>query len=207
VQLIRAVVFDIGGVLEHTPPTGWEARWERRLGLGAGTLGPRIAEAAKGGAIGTITEAEAEQRIGEALGLERSYSSELEGLLADLWAEYLGEPNGELISWFSRLRPRYRTGILSNSFVGAREREHARYGFADLCDHLLYSHEEGMEKPDRRFFELAWTRLGVAPEEMLFLDDVEGHVAAARQLGIRAVLFVDNAQAIPELEAALGTEP
>lgn len=28
-----AVVFDIGGVLEITPPTGWEQRWARELGL------------------------------------------------------------------------------------------------------------------------------------------------------------------------------
>ena len=43
--------------------------------------------------------------------------------MADLWREYLGTANTELIEYARRLRPRYRTGILSNSFVGARERE------------------------------------------------------------------------------------
>lgn len=30
---IEAVIFDIGGVLEVTPPTGWLERWASRLGL------------------------------------------------------------------------------------------------------------------------------------------------------------------------------
>ncbi|MEX2626162.1 MAG: hypothetical protein WD225_04725, partial [Ilumatobacteraceae bacterium] len=46
----------------------------------------------------------------------------------DLWAEYLGTPNTELIDYFTGLGGRVRTGILSNSFVGAREREQERYG-------------------------------------------------------------------------------
>jgi hypothetical protein len=45
--------------------------------------------------------------------------------MAEMWEEYLGTPNVELIDWFRDLRPRYRTGIIS-SFVGAREREQER---------------------------------------------------------------------------------
>jgi putative hydrolase of the HAD superfamily len=46
----------------------------------------------------------------------------------------LGSANTELIEYARRPRPRYRTGILSNSFVGARDRERAAYGFEDLVD-------------------------------------------------------------------------
>jgi hypothetical protein len=47
----------------------------------------------------------------------------LAALMDTLWAEYLGTLNARLADYFSGLRPRYRTAILSNSFVGARERE------------------------------------------------------------------------------------
>jgi len=40
--------------------------------------------------------------------------------MADLCAEYLGTLNVELTNYFRELRPRYRTAMLSNSFVGAR---------------------------------------------------------------------------------------
>ena len=33
--MIRAVVFDIGGVLEINPDTGWQSKWEQRLHLSA----------------------------------------------------------------------------------------------------------------------------------------------------------------------------
>lgn len=197
---VRAVVFDIGGVLEITPLTGWEARWEERLGLAPGEINERLRSVWRAGSIGTISEEEVERSVGEVLRLERE---QMDAFMSDLWDEYLGTLNEELAAYFARLRPRYRTGIISNSFVGARQREQERYGFGDMCDVIVYSHEVGVRKPDRRIYEIACERLGVQPEEMIFLDDVEEAVAAARELGIQGVLFNDNAQAIREIEASM----
>jgi putative hydrolase of the HAD superfamily len=197
---IRAVVFDIGGVLEITPRTGWNRRWEAALQLAPGDLDARLQDAWRGGSLGTMTEAAVEARVAAELGLD---AAQLAAFMADLWAEYLGTLNGELAAYFAGLRPRYKTGILSNSFVGAREREHAQYGFGDLCDCIVYSHEEGMRKPQRAFYELACTRLGVQPHEMIFLDDVAEAVEAARAIGIHGIQFQDNAQAIAAIEACL----
>ncbi|WP_370965660.1 HAD-IA family hydrolase [Amycolatopsis sp. cg9] len=60
-----------------------------------------------------------------------------------------------------------------------------------------------MSKPDPRIYELTCTRLGVGPEEMVFLDDVEPNIAGAREAGIHAIHYRDNAQAITEIEAVL----
>jgi hypothetical protein len=38
---------------------------------------------------------------------------------------------------------------------------------------------------------------------MVFLDDVPGHVTAARELGIQAILFKETAQALAEVQACL----
>lgn len=197
---IRAVVFDIGGVLEHTPPTGWIEKWERELGLPPGEIHRRLADVWQAGSLGSISEAAAEQRIGTSLELSRA---QLDAFLSDLWAEYLGELNAELTAYFASLRPRYQTAILSNSFVGAREREQARYQFGALCDLIIYSHEEGIAKPDRRLFELMCERLGRQPHEIVFLDDAEQHVAAARALGVHAIRFLNTSQAIAEIQACL----
>src|SRR5205823_158359 len=96
-----------------------------------------------------------------------------------------------------------RRRIVSNSFVGAREREQAAYGFEDLVEEIVYSHEAGFSKPDPRIYALICTRLNVPPEEMIFLDDVEACVAGARDAGIHAVRYQDNAQAIAEIEKML----
>nr|WP_211299586.1 HAD-IA family hydrolase [Amycolatopsis lexingtonensis] len=120
-----------------------------------------------------------------------------------MWVRYLGVGNNELIEYVRQLRPRYRTGILSNSFVGAREREQEKYRFEELVDEIVYSHEVGMSKPDPRIYELTCARLGVVSEEMVFVDDVESNIASAREAGIHAILYRDNAQAIAEIETAL----
>jgi epoxide hydrolase-like predicted phosphatase len=195
---IRAVIFDIGGVLEITPSLGLDERWERRLGLPAGELSRRTRDVWRGGSVGTLTEAEVHDRLGIRLGLDED---EVGALMADVWTEYLGTLNEELFGYFRSLRPRYRTAIISNSFVGAREREQERYGFGDATDLIVYSHEVGLSKPDPRIYELACDRLGVSPPEAVFVDDTEEAVAGARAVGMHALLFEDNAQVIAAVDA------
>jgi len=199
-MVIRAVVFDIGGVLEITPDLGVDRRWESRLGLPAGEIDERMADIWTAGALGTITLDDVHLALRDRLGLDEQ---QLAAFMADVWREYVGTANTELIQYARGLRPRYRTGILSNSFVGAREREQALYGFEDLVDEIVYSHESGMAKPDPRIYALVCERLGARPAETVFLDDVERCVAGARDVGIHAVRYRDNAHAIAEIEKLL----
>ena len=201
-MVIRAVVFDIGGVLEITPDLGVDRRWEARLGLPAGEIGERMADVWTSGEVGRITLDDVHRAIRDRLGLDEQ---QLTSFMTDVWREYVGIANTELIEYARGLRPRYRTGILSNSFVGAREREQAAYGFEDLVDEIVYSHESGMAKPDPRIYALVCDRLGAHPRETVFLDNVEQHVAGARDVGIHAVHYRDNAQAIAEIEQLLAT--
>jgi epoxide hydrolase-like predicted phosphatase len=197
---IRAVIFDIGGVLEVTPPTGWEERWAAELRLDPAELLSRLEPIWRLGATGAATLAAVERETADVLGLDET---RLDALMSDVWDQYLGTLNEDLAGYFSALRPRYKTGILSNSFVGARERERAAYGFEEMCDLVVYSHEEGQLKPDPRFYRLICERLGVSPREAVFLDDREACVRGAREVGMAAVMFVDNDQALAELETHL----
>jgi epoxide hydrolase-like predicted phosphatase len=197
---IQAVVFDIGGVLEITPSLGVAEMWESRLGLDPGEINRRMQDIWEGGAIGTVSERDVYQAVMERLGLDEPQLYEFMGWI---WREYLGAANTELIEYVRRLRPRYRTGIVSNSFVGAREREQAAYGFEDLVDEIIYSHECGMSKPDPAIYALACERLRVEPAQMVFVDDYGPYVAGAREAGIHAVPYRDNAQAIRDIEALL----
>jgi epoxide hydrolase-like predicted phosphatase len=195
---IRAVVFDIGGVLEVNPRTGWQARWAQRLGLTHHAFDERLDPIWGAGAIGALTLDEVESRTGEALGIDGPRVRELMG---DAWAEYLGTLNHEMAAYFASLRTRFKTAILSNSFVGARQREQAAYGFEDMCDALVYSHEVGCMKPDARIYRLVCERLEVEPAEAVLLDDVQANVDGARAVGMRAVCFTTASQAIADLEA------
>ena len=197
---IRAVVWDIGGVLEITGPMDFLRTWDARLGLAPDEIGTKLADMWTAGTVGGVTEAVLRQTACERLGID---PGQVDLMMADFWAQYLGVGNDELIGYVRGLRPRFRTGVLSNSFVGARERENETYGFESLFDDLVYSHEVGFTKPDARIYELTCARHGVEPAEMIFVDDVEANVRAARRLGIHAVRYEDNAQVIAEIENTL----
>jgi epoxide hydrolase-like predicted phosphatase len=199
---IKAVVFDIGGVLEITPPMGVTEKWEHRLGLAPGELDEKLGPVASAGGVGAITEQEVHRCIGDILGLDRAA---VNALMADMWAEYLGTLNTGLAAYFASLRPARRTGIISNSFVGARERERERYGFDQMTDVIIYSHEVGLSKPDPRIYQLACELLEVTPEQMIFVDDMPQNVEAADALGIEGVLFTSTAQAIAAVDSLLTT--
>ncbi len=197
---LRAVVFDIGGVLEIAPPIGVTEKWEALLHLAAGELNQRLENVWRGGSVGHISEQEVHRRIGEIMAME---AAQVDAFMDDIWTEYLGTLNTQLTDYVRSLRPRYQTAILSNSFVGARRKEQERYQFEQLVDLLIYSHEEGIAKPTPRIFELTCERLGVQPAEMVFVDDVEVNIAAAQVLGIHAIRFRDTAQTIADLQACL----
>jgi putative hydrolase of the HAD superfamily len=198
------VILDIGGVLEITPDTGWVQRWEDRLELPLGTVNDRMRDVWRAGSVGSISEREVHEQVATRLGLD---TFDVDAFMADLWAEYLGTPNEELIAYVRGLQGMCRLGILSNSFVGARERETALYHFDDLVEQIIYSHEIGVGKPDLRAFEAACATLDVRPENCLFIDDVSVNVEAAQAAGMQAHLFEDNARTIARVAAHLDAGP
>ena len=213
--MIKAVVSDIGGVFELEPqgrdPTArfpeMIADWEVRLHLPPGALYARrkamnrfFDASGKDGELGTLSQAEWQEGLRQFIGLT---PAQLEVFVEDFWKTYLGDPNPELVAYFRVLRPRYRTALLSNSFDGAREREEDRYHFAELVDFIIYSHEVGLAKPDPRIYALTSQRLGVQPQEIVFLDDAERIVATAAAFGFHPIHYHTNAQAIAQIERCL----
>jgi HAD superfamily hydrolase (TIGR01509 family) len=203
---IKAVVFDVGGVLERVDddawPEVWVGRWERRMNLPAGRVLAALAEHAPGGEMvtGGVSEAQMRAVYAEALGLDDEQADQM---MAELWDAYCGELDVELRDFAAGLRPAYSTGILSNSADGARREEQRRYGFEELVDVIVYSHEVGLAKPDPGVFRLTEQRLDVEPDEVVFLDDQPGHVEAARTLGWHALVHRSTPESIRQVRRLL----
>lgn len=203
---IRAVVFDIGNVLEITPDPqliGMTRAWEARLGLAEGEVDIRMLDLWRAGSIGLCTEEDVYVGLRERVGLD---DEQFSAFTRDFWSAYLGSPNDKLYAYVASLRPRYRIAMLSNSFVGAREREQSAYNYASMCDFIIYSHEVGMSKPDPRIYQLTCERLGVQPHEAIFVDDAERYLIGAQDVGMHGVLFRDTDQAIAEIESFMRDE-
>jgi putative hydrolase of the HAD superfamily len=200
--MIKAVVLDIGSVLEVIDEAVFPGPFETRHGLAAGSVAAASDFPGEAG-TGQITEAEMRAHWQQRLGLPAVQADEL---MADYWRWYVGTLDQPLVDWFSGVRGRgLKAGILSNSGPGAREAER-HWGFEEITDDVVYSHEVCLAKPDPAIYELTAARLGVAPGEIVFLDDVPANVEAARAAGWHVVLHEETARSIAELERIIATE-
>jgi HAD superfamily hydrolase (TIGR01509 family) len=62
-------------------------------------------------------------------------------------------------------------------------------GFETIFDEQFYSFELGFAKPEAGYFQAIMDRISVAPNRVLFIDDHDGNVAGAREIGIHGELF------------------
>ena len=69
--------------------------------------------------------------------------------------------------------------------------------------HIVISAEVGMMKPEQRIYEHTLEKVGVAPGEAVFIDDMPDNIAAAKAVGMHGIRFVSREQALAELEALL----
>lgn len=199
---ICAVIFDIGGVLVRTEDLEPRRAWERRFGLPDWGLARIVFEgpAAIRATLGEATEAEPWEAAQRTLGLS---ADELAQLRQDFWA---GDRYDEaLLAYIHSLRPRYKTGIISNAWPGARQVHQRRFN-ADTFDVIVYSAEEGVAKPVADIYQRALARLNVQPEQAVFVDDVLENVEAACALGLTGLHFNKRMDVPAEFEK-LGITP
>lgn len=200
---IKAVVFDIGGVLEQVQgdawPDVWIRGWERRMNLPAGHVAAAL-ESTGDMVTAEMSEAQIRDLYADVLGLDEHQAHQM---MAEMWDAYCGELDVAMRDFAAGLRPRFATAILSNSADGARREEQRRYGFEELVDVIVYSHEVGVAKPDPAIFRLTQERLGVEAHEIVFLDDHDPHVQAARACGWHAVWHRDTAESIQEITGTI----
>lgn len=198
--MMQAVIFDIGGVLIRSSDTSHQRVWEQRLGLAEGRLAELVLslDAQHGVTLGRMSSAELWRRVGQRLGLAEV---DLPALQQDFW--HGGYLDRELLDFLHGLRPRFKTALLSNGWDDARAGVAARFGLMDVVDEMIISAEAGLAKPDPRFFQLALTRLAVAPSAAVLVDDVAENVAVAQSLGMNAIQFQNTQQTITMVQAII----
>jgi epoxide hydrolase-like predicted phosphatase len=143
---------------------------------------------------GRMSEEEFEPRFAAMLGVEPV------GLIDRLFTG--SGPDERMLAAVERARAQgVATGLISNSWG---TRRYDRELLAKLFDGVVLSGEEGMRKPTPAIYELAAQRIGVAPAECVFVDDLPFNLAPASELGMATVHHTRAADTIAELERLLG---
>ena len=200
--VIKAVIFDWGGVLEPLPDAAHFARWEGQMGLPAGSLveilwGPVWEQLEVGAISGETYETHVCARCG---------FRDHDELEAFYQAFYPQQIQPQMLAAVAALRPRYRVALLTNTFAGQREHITRVAGAAPdtLFDAYINSAEVQMRKPTPAIFHHALERLGVQPAEAVFIDDLPRNIEAASALGLHTILHRDPAEILAALSALLG---
>lgn len=184
---IKGVIFDFGGVIS----TGQEQRHVeailRLLGISDAVEFHRVYMEHRLGYDGGSMSAEAFWgRVIDHFGCKRPPLDRLIELDVGSWTQI----NGDTLDFAARLRENgIATAVLSNMNIDALALINREFSWIHDFDPLVYSCDLGLCKPDRRIYEICVSRMGLKPQECLFLDDGPGNVAAAVDFGIRAMVF------------------
>jgi len=207
---IRAIVSDFGGVLT-TPLLSSFVAVQDEIGISTENLGK---------AMRAATEERGENPLFE---MERGELAEgaFLDLLADALEPLVGHrphlhrfrevyfealhPNGEMIELMRELKASGLTmALLTNNVREWEPLWRSMLPVDEIFEEIVDSAFVGCRKPEARIYELTLERIGMRAEDCLFIDDLHPNCEGAEAIGMSAVHFRDNEQAIGEIRAALG---
>jgi len=201
---VRAVVWDLGGVILRTMDWSLRAQWEDRLGLPPMELTRLVFEsdASRRATLGQASDDDVWQSVADVLRLDPPTRDQLR---RDYFAH--DRIDVALMEFIRGLRSRVRVGMITNAWPGVRRYLVNEFQIADAFDPLIISAEVGLAKPDPRIYQLTLERLGMEPAEAVFVDDFEDNVAGARWVGMQALHFTSTPQAIASLRSLITHTP
>jgi len=197
---IRAIIFDLGGVLLRTNDFTPREQIASRLGISRHELEELVfgGESGDQAQRGEIT---VQQHWANLAAKIHCSDKELKSLVEEFFAK--DEIDISLMDYIRKLHRSYKTGLLSNAFDDLRQIITERWHFEDAFDDMVISAEVGMVKPDVRIFQLAVEQLGVEPGQVVFVDDMQRNIEGAKQVGLMSIHFQDPQQVRLDLEQLL----
>lgn len=195
----RVVFFDLGGVIVRTEYQAPRQRLADRLGLDYEDLVKVVFDSptARQASLGEIRTEQHWEAVARRFGLP---AVEAQVIRDEFFAGDVVDH--ALVDFLRSLRPRCKTGLISNAFPDLRDYI-LRMGFADAFDHMVISAEVGVMKPEARIFHLALEALNAKPEEAIFVDDFAENVDAARALGMCGIQFKEPERTLTKLKQLL----
>ncbi len=197
---IKAIIFDLGGVLLRTANYSSRDQLADRLGMSRHALEEFIfgGESGDRAQRGEITVREHWEVLRKRINCS---PEEFQALLDQFFAQ--DELDQDLVSYVRKLHKSYKTALLSNAWDDLRQVIAQKWHFEDAFDSMIISAEVKLAKPDPRIFKLALERLGVGAGEAILVDDFPRNVKQAKALGLHVIRFQTASQMRSEMDGLL----
>lgn len=190
---IKAVAFDIGGVLDIE--SWFYEKMCKDLGVNYPDFLKESTEYMKGWVNRRINVKQLTYRVGKKFNINSNY-------LLKKWLYYArraSNKNVGLEKVIKKLKKKYKVVTLTNVSeihnVVRKEKKIYKHFHFNIC-----SCDVGLAKPDIRIYKLLIKRLKMKPQEILFVDDVKICLVPAKKLGIKTIQFKNNKQFITDLK-------
>ena len=203
---IKAVIFDLGGVVFESPMDVF-VKFETRLGLPPNTLNRHIVNSGPDGAWAGLEKGRLSQaQFIDAFDRELSQAG-LPVSTAELMAQITEHAavRPVMVEAIRTLRALgYKVAALTNNWLPDEDGRGGMDDFKAEFDVFVESSKSGLQKPDPRIYELACRELDLTPQEAVFLDDIGRNLKTARELGMTTIKVGDAQTALEELQGILG---
>jgi epoxide hydrolase-like predicted phosphatase len=209
---LRGLLVDWGGVLTSGLDDAF-GRWAELDGLDFDAYYSAIVEWISASPVeaevnpihalerGQLTVPDFERKLAAVLQRRDGTPVLAEGLIGRMFAHFEHQP--QMSALIRRAREQgIRTALLSNSWGNTYPRE----TWDGMFDDIVISGEVGLRKPEPEIFHLAADRIGLRPEECVFIDDLELNVDGARAVGMTAIHHTSYDGTRRELESLFGID-
>ena len=198
--MIKAVIFDYGGVVLKSPYSSMES-----IAIAYGTstkiVIQKMQPSLKLFQKGIINENQFWKRLSSVLKKTVPKNKE------DLWRKGFEETfyiYPEIISFVQKLKARgIKTAVLSNTIKPHTDTIIKHDGYKDF-DIVILSREVNLRKPDSEIYLLTIKQLGTKPEECVFIDDKDENLRPAKKLGMKTILAKNPKQVINDVSRIIG---
>jgi putative hydrolase of the HAD superfamily len=150
---------------------------------------------------GQIAVPDFEKKLAAVLQRRDGGPVEAEGLIERMFAHFEHQPQMSALVRRARASG-LRTALLSNSWGN----DYPRHTWDGMFDTVVISGEVGLRKPEPEIYLLTAERLGLRPEDCVFVDDFELNIEGAREIGMTGVLHTSYDETRQELEALFGID-
>ncbi|RPI93868.1 MAG: HAD family phosphatase [Chloroflexi bacterium] len=196
---IKAVFFDLGGVIVRTEFQAPRQQLADRLGMDYDDLNKLIFESDTSNRA-SIGEISSEEHWAFVIQRLKRPVSELAVIREEFFAGDIVDRT--LLEYIRSLRGKYKTGIISNAWGDLRDFI-VREKFDDAFDRIIISAEVGAMKPEAKIYQIALEQFGVSPREAVFLDDFYVNIAGCEKVGMKGIHFKDPEIALQQLKELL----
>ena len=196
---IRAVFFDLGGVILRTEYQSPRQRLAERLSMEYYDLVRVVFDSptAVQATVGSMTAAEHWATVMKRL---KRDAAETQSIRDEFFAGDIVDRT--IVAFLRSLRGTYKVGLISNAWSDLRDFI-IKEKFDDAFDKMIISAEVGAAKPGAKIYQIALEQFGVSPSEAVFVDDFIDNIEGCEKVGIKGIHFKDPETALQQVKALL----